>query len=94
MTGAMLKAVLDEASAKEGKDGERELAERRMTLYVAHDGATLTIGRIEGLRQDGDILRARNDKGERYFVALEDVFAASLDAAQSGASARKAGCLG
>ncbi len=94
MTEAMLNRILTEAGAKAAKDDERELAEgSRLTLYVAHDGASLSVGRIAAVRNDGHLLIARNDRGERYFFALDDVYAASVDAGATPAGSRKAGFL-
>ena len=95
MTEAMLNRILTEAGAKASKDDERELAEgSRLTLYVAHDGASLSVGRIAAVRVDGHIVIAKNDKGERYFFALDDVYAASVDAgATPSGGSRKAGFL-
>ena len=92
MTEAMLNRILAEAGAKAGKDEVRELSEgSRLTLYVAHAGASLTIGRVSSLKIDGDVIVAKNDKGERFFLQLGDVFAAGVDATAAQSSARKAG---
>ena len=88
----MLTRILTEAGAKAGKDEVRELSEgSRLTLYVAHDGASLTISRVSSLKVDGELVVAKNDKGERFFVQLADVFAAGVDATAAQSSARKAG---
>ncbi|MFO0555546.1 MAG: hypothetical protein U0271_44625 [Polyangiaceae bacterium] len=97
MIEAMLTRILAETHARRSDGGEYELGEgKRLTLYVAHDGASLSISRIETLRlvEEG-ILVAKNDKGERFFVSLADVYALSAEAASSGGSAgsRKPGFL-
>ncbi len=102
MTDAMLERILGEAHAtapskEAGKEGERALGEgRRLTLHVAHDGAAMTVARIEAIRvAPGGLLVATNDKGERYFVALDDVFAVAVEAGtKAGSAGRKAGFLG
>ncbi|HTJ81897.1 MAG TPA: hypothetical protein VL400_09230 [Polyangiaceae bacterium] len=94
MTDAMLNRILGEAGAKPGKDDERELGEgSRLTLYVAHDGASLTVTRVAAVKIEGQVVVARNDKGERYFLQLEDIFAAGVDASPAQQSGRKAGFL-
>jgi hypothetical protein len=65
-----------------------------LTLYAAHDGVSLTVGKIEEVRVTGGLVRARNAKGETFLLALEDVFAAAVDAGAEGGSGRKAGFLG
>jgi hypothetical protein len=102
MTEAMLERILGEANASapaKGKDAdeERTLGDgRKLTLHLAHDGAAMSVARIEAVRiAPGGVLVARNDKGERFFVALDDVYAIALDAGTStGSATRKAGFLG
>lgn len=95
MTEAMLNRVLTEAEAQ--KDGgEFKLGDgRRLTLYAGHAGVSLTITRIEGLKlvDDGTVV-ARNDKGDRFFVALPDLFAVAAEGSTTAAASRKAGFLG
>lgn len=94
MNEANLNRILRLADAKEGKEGERELTEgRRLTLYAAHAGVSLTVARVEGLKVDAGEIVARNDKGERYFLSLESVFAVSVEANGQGAAGRKAGFM-
>jgi hypothetical protein len=96
MTEEMLRVVLDTANAKtDGKDGWTTLPEGRlMTLHLAHGGVQLTVGKIEAIKTQGAILRARSSKGET-FIALADVFAAGLEGGSDPANpARKAGFLG
>ncbi len=92
----MLLKVLLEIEAKK-EEGEHRLGEgRRLTLYAGHGGATLTVTRVEGLRllEDGTVV-ARNDKGDRYFVSLTDLFAVAAEGGAGTTSAsRKAGFLG
>lgn len=60
-----------------------------MTLHLAHDGATLTIGRISAVRCDGKLVYAKSTQGEQYVVSLDDVFAGSVEGPKD--VARKAG---
>ncbi len=96
MTEAMLKRILDEAQAKKGAGGEQELGEgRRITLYAAHAGVPLTVSKVVALRVTEGTMHARNDKGERFFLALEDVFAAGVEGGTAAAAlSRKAGFVG
>jgi hypothetical protein len=93
MTGEHLEAILKNAQAKGEKDGFAVLPDgTSMTLYVAHDGVSLTISRAEAIRVEGDLVHARTAKGERYSIARGDLFAVAIDGATSGgAPVRRAG---
>ena len=52
---------------------------RHLTLHVAREGATLTVGRVESLRQEADLVYARTSRGDTYVVALADIFAGAID---------------
>ena len=93
MTGEHLEAILKMAGAKAEKDGWMALPEGgTLTLHVAHDGAGMTISRIEGLKQDGELVYARNPKRELFAVVRSDVYAIALDGeAAAGKVVRRAG---
>ena len=60
MTGDHLDVILKNAQAKSEKDGFSSLPEgATLTFYVAHDGAMLTVSRIDPntMREDGDQIR-------------------------------------
>jgi hypothetical protein len=59
---------------------------------VAHDGAAMTVPRIEALRQDGELVFARNPKRELFAVVRTDVFAIALEGEPTaGKVVRRAG---
>jgi hypothetical protein len=93
MTGDHLDAILKIAGAKADKEGWLGLPEgNTMTLHVAHDGASMTVSRIEAVRQDGELVYARNPKRELFVVVRSDVFAVALEGESSaGKVARRAG---
>ena len=93
MTGEHLEAILKVAGTKPDKDGWASLPEgTTLTLHVAHDGTGMTISRIEAIRQDGELLFARNPKRELFAVVRSDVFAIAMDGeAAAGKVARRAG---
>jgi len=94
MTHDMLKTVLASADTKEA-DGWSVLPNGRLlSLYAAHDGVSLTVQKIEAVRVAHGLLHARNNKGETFMLALDDVFAAAFDAAAESKAARRAGFLG
>ncbi len=90
MTEEHLVAVLTTAKADKDKDGWNVPAEgRHFTLYVASGGASLNVGRVEAVKVEGKLIKARTVKGELFVLALEDVFAAAREAPATGG--RKAG---
>jgi hypothetical protein len=93
MTGDHLEAVLKLAGVKSDKDGWSALPEgTTLTLHIAHDGASMSISRVEAIRQDGDLLYARNPKRELYAVVRTDIFAVAVDGeATAGKVVRRAG---
>ena len=93
MTGEHLEAILKVAGAKTEKDGWHSLPEgNAMTLHVAHDGASMTVSRIDALKQDGELVYARNPRRELFVIVRSDVFAVALEGESSaGKVARRAG---
>jgi hypothetical protein len=93
MTGEHLDTILKLAGAKSDKEGWLTLPDgSSMSLHVAHDGASMTVSRIEALRQDGELVYARNPKRELFVVVRSDIFAAALETDSiAGKVARRAG---
>jgi hypothetical protein len=92
MTQEHLSALLDMLAAKPDNEGWCSLGDGRcLTLYTAHDGASLTIAKVEALSSRGPLVKARTSRGELYILALEGLFAAAVEAAP--AQARKPGFL-
>src|SRR5579859_5992631 len=93
MTGEHLEAILKVAGSKSDKEGWASLPEgSAMSLHVAHDGAAMTISRIDAVRQDGELLYARNSRRELFVVVRTDVFAVALEGdANAGKVVRRAG---
>ncbi|HEY8042534.1 MAG TPA: hypothetical protein VIF15_22185 [Polyangiaceae bacterium] len=93
MTGEHLEAILKVAGAKGDKDGWMPLPDgATMTLHVAHDGASMTISRIEAVKPDGELVYARNPKRELFVVVRTDIFAVALEGEASvGKVVRRAG---
>ena len=93
MTGEHLEAILKVAGAKSEKDGWQSLPEGcAMTLHVAHDGASMTVPRIDALKQDGELVYARNPRRELFVVVRTDIYAVALEGeANAGKVARRAG---
>jgi hypothetical protein len=92
MTEEHFSAIITAADAKKDSQGWWVTQEgRHVTLYVSSGGgSSLTVSRVESLRLDGPLVKARSVKGEEYIIALEDLFAGAVEpaAAQGG---RRAG---
>jgi hypothetical protein len=93
MTGEHLDTILKLAGAKGEKDGWSVLPEgTTLSLHVAHDGASMTVSRVEALKQDGELVCARTPRRELFVVVRSDVFAAALEAeTAAGRVVRRAG---
>jgi hypothetical protein len=93
MTGEHLDTILKLAGAKSDKEGWMSLPDgSSMSLHVAHDGASMTVSRIDALRHDGELVYARNPKREIFVVVRSDIFAAALETELiAGKVARRAG---
>ena len=93
MTGEHLDAILKVAGAKGEKDGWHSLPEgSAMTLHVAHDGASMTVSRIDAVKQDGELVYARNPRRELFVLVRSDVFAVALEGESNvGKVTRRAG---
>lgn len=92
MTHDQLEAILKLSQAKSEKDGFSVLPEgTTLTVYVAHGGGTLTMGRVEAIRSDGDLVYARTSKKETFAVAGDDVFAVAMDGGAGQPPRRPAG---
>jgi hypothetical protein len=80
MTQDQLDLVLKQFSAKLDKEGWWTTAEGTLLgLQIAHDGASLSVGRIDRLRVEAGIVTARTAKRETHCFALADVYALSTD---------------
>jgi hypothetical protein len=85
--------LLAVAEAKKQDQGFLALPDgRSLTLYVATGNATLSISRVQTVKLEGTLVHARTNKGEHYVVALEDVYAGSVDT-PAGATTKRAGFL-
>lgn len=92
MTGEHLDAILKTAHCTKDKEGWYTLSDgATMTLHLSHDGASLSVSRVEAVRSDGDLLYARTPKRELYAVVRADVYAIAFDSSAAGQPARRAG---
>ena len=93
MTGEHLESILKSAQSKNEKDGYAVLPDgASLTLYLAHDGVSLTVPRVEAVKIDGELVYTRTAKGERYAIARGDLFAVAIDGSVGGGQpARRAG---
>ena len=83
-------AVVEASGAKKDEKGYLVPPEGKLiTLYVASGSATLSVQRIEAMRQEQGLVHARTKKGELFVLSLQDVFAGAVEETQG--SSRKAG---
>ena len=93
MTGDHLDAILKMAGAKSDKEGWVSLPDgSTMTLHVAHGGSGMTVPRVESVKQEGDLVYARNPKRELFALVRSDIFAVALEGEpNAGKTVRRAG---
>lgn len=89
MTEQHFLALLRVADAKRDGDWFKLRDGRQLTLYVASNGASLTVARVDALMLDGNLVQAKTSRGELFVFAIVDIYAGSTEAAQTGS--RKAG---
>jgi hypothetical protein len=91
MTREQIESVLKSAQGKQEKDGAYTLPEgASLSLHVAHDGASMAVQKVEGVRFDGELLWARSAK-QTTTIATMDVFAVTLEGGGSTPARRPAG---
>ncbi len=91
MTQEHWAALVEASGAKKDSDGFFLPPEGKLlTLYVSSGSATLSVQRIEAVRQEQSLVHARTKKGELFVLALQDIFAGAVEETQGGSS-RKAG---
>lgn len=90
MTEDHLKAFLEASGAEQNDEGWWEAKHgRHLTFYAAASGTGLTVSRVEAVKKDGEVLRARTMRGEEYFLDFDGVYAGAVEAPPAGS--RKAG---
>ena len=83
-------ALIEASGAKKDDGGFLAPPEGKLlTLYVASGASTLSVQRIEAVRQEQGLVHARTKKGELFVLALQDVYAGAVEESQG--SSRKAG---
>lgn len=93
MTREQIETILKSTQGKQEKDGSYALPEgASVTFHVAHDGATLTVQKVEGVRFDGELLFAKSAK-QTTALATSDVFAVALEGGGGAPVRRPAGFL-
>lgn len=79
MTREQIEAVLKTFQAKSDKEGGHALPEgSNVTFQVCHDGASVSIQKVESVRIDGELLYAKGAK-QLTAVVASDVFAVSVE---------------
>jgi hypothetical protein len=84
-------ALIEASGAKKDDKGYLAPPEGKLlTLYLSSGSSTLSVQRIEAVRQEQGLVHARTKKGEVFVLALADIFAGAVEETQ-GSSTRKAG---
>ena len=84
-------ALMEASGAKKDDKGYLAPPEGKLlTLYLSSGSSTLSVQRIEAVRQEQGLVHARTKKGELFVLALADLFAGAVEETQ-GSSQRKAG---
>ena len=93
MTREQIEVVLKAVQAKADKEGAHALPEgSNVTLHVAHDGATLSIQKVESVRFEGDLVFTKSAKTTTALVT-SDIYAVSVEGVVGGPPRRPAGFL-
>ncbi len=93
MTREQIEVILKNAQAKTDKEGGHALPEgSNVTFHVAHDGASVQVGKVEHVRFDGELLFAKSSKQTVALVST-DVFAVGVEGAGGSPARRPAGFL-
>ena len=89
MTQDQLDAIFKTYGAKSGADGWFVFPEGSVvSIYVAREGASVTLARVDGVKFEGDLLFGRTAKKELYAARSPDVLALSFDPGSSMPSRR------
>jgi hypothetical protein len=84
-------ALMEASGAKKDEKGDLAPPEGKLlTLYLSSGSSTLSVQRIEAVRQEQGLVHARTKKGELFVLSLGDIFAGAVEETQ-GSSSRKAG---
>jgi hypothetical protein len=90
MTEDHFGAIVAAAEAKKDPEGWWAAAEgRHITLYASFAGSSLSVSRVNALRIDGPLVKARTARGESYILALADLYAGQIEGQTQGV--RRAG---
>jgi hypothetical protein len=93
MTREQIEAILKTASATKDKDHALALPEgSNVTFHVAHDGASVTVQKIENVRFDGELVYAKSAK-QTVALVTSDVFAMTVEGTAGAPARRPAGFL-
>ena len=70
--------------AKTDKEGWQVMPEGIfLTFYLAHEGVSLSLSRIEAVRQEGDLLYARGLQRALFALEKKDIFVVAVEGSKS-----------
>lgn len=87
MTREQIEQVLKSSQAKSDKENGYALPDgSTITFHLAHEGASLSFGKLETVKFDGDLLFAKSAK-QTFVLVTNDVFAVAVEG--GGGQARR-----
>jgi hypothetical protein len=93
MTREQIEVILKSAQAKSDKEGGYALPEgSNLTFHVSHDGASVTVQKIESVKFDGELVFAKSAK-QTVALVTSDVFAVAVEGVGGAPARRPAGFL-
>lgn len=93
MTREQIEVILKTTGAKADKEGATTFDNgANVTIHVAHNGATISLAKIEKLRFEGELLFASSAK-QSVAVVVTDIFAVAVEGAGGQPARRPAGFL-
>jgi len=93
MTREQIESILKTSGSKQEKDGTYALSEgSNVTFHIAHDGASVSVQKIEAVKFDGELVYAKSPK-QTVAVVITDVFAIGVDGVAGVPARRPAGFL-
>jgi hypothetical protein len=90
----VLGRALESAGATIVEGGGRKLPEgKTLTVYVAHGGATLTVGKVVGVKIGSGVAELVTTRGEIVFAKELDLVGAMVTGTSDAPAGKKAGFL-
>ncbi|MCL2779262.1 MAG: hypothetical protein FWD73_14800 [Polyangiaceae bacterium] len=90
MTREQIETILMSSGAKADKDSVVLPEGANITFHIAHDGASLSVQKIEMIRFLGDLVYAKSSK-QTIALITQDIFAVAMDGTMGQPGRRQPG---